>query len=295
MSIKSFIDYLQLEKKYSPNTIKAYENDITSFSDYNKNEFDQSSINKVDYSQLRSWIVKLVESKISNRSINRKISSLNTYYKFLLKIEKIRKYPLDNHRALKTKKIIQLPFSEKEVISALDINNFQNSFEGKRDRLIIEMLYSTGIRRIELTGLKIKDIDFSSKRIKVLGKRNKERFIPMLESTISLINEYMDYRNELKRIHNKDFLFLTSKVKKIYENLVYRITNKYFDYVSTKVKKSPHILRHSFATHLLNNGADLNAVKDLLGHSSLAATQVYTNRSIEEIKKVYSNTHPRNK
>ena len=295
MSIKSFIDYLQLEKKYSPNTIKAYENDITSFSDYNKNEFDQSSINKVDYSQLRSWIVKLVESKISNRSINRKISSLNTYYKFLLKIEKIKKNPLDNHRALKTKKIIQLPFSEKEVINALDINNFQNSFEGKRDRLIIEMLYSTGIRRIELTGLKIKDIDFSSKRIKVLGKRNKERFIPMLESTISLINEYMDYRNELKRIKSKDFLFLTSKGEKIYENLVYRITNKYFDYVSTKVKKSPHILRHSFATHLLNNGADLNAVKDLLGHSSLAATQVYTNRSIEEIKKVYSNTHPRNK
>ena len=287
MSIKSFIDYLQLEKKYSPNTIKAYENDIMSFSDYNKNEFDQSSISKVDYSQLRSWIVKLVESKISNRSINRKISSLNTYYKFLLKIEKIKKNPLDNHRALKTKKIIQLPFSEKEVISALDINNFQNSFEGKRDRLIIEMLYSTGIRRIELTGLKIKDIDFSSKRIKVLGKRNKERFIPMLK--------YMDYRNELNRIKSKDFLFLTSKGEKIYENLVYRITNKYFDYVSTKVKKSPHILRHSFATHLLNNGADLNAVKDLLGHSSLAATQVYTNRSIEEIKKVYSNTHPRNK
>jgi len=295
MSIKSFIDYLQLEKKYSPNTIKAYENDIMSFSDYNKNEFDQSSINKVNYSQLRSWIVKLVESKISNRSINRKISSLNTYYKFLLKIEKIKKNPLDNHRALKTKKIIQLPFSEKEVISALDINNFQNSFEGKRDRLIIEMLYSTGIRRIELTGLKIKDIDFSSKRIKVLGKRNKERFIPMLKSTISLIKEYMDYRNELNRIKSKDFLFLTSKGEKIYENLVYRITNKYFDYVSTKVKKSPHILRHSFATHLLNNGADLNAVKDLLGHSSLAATQVYTNRSIEEIKKVYSNTHPRNK
>ena len=295
MSIKSFIDYLQLEKKYSHNTIKAYENDIMSFSDYNKNEFDQSSINKVDYSQLRSWIVELVESKISNRSINRKISSLNTYYKFLLKIEKIKKNPLDNHRALKTKKIIQLPFSEKEVISALDINNFQNSFEGKRDRLIIEMLYSTGIRRIELIGIKIKDIDFSAKRIKVLGKRNKERFIPMLESTISLLKEYMDYRNELKKIHNKDFLFLTSKGEKIYENLVYRITNKYFDYVSTKVKKSPHILRHSFATHLLNNGADLNAVKDLLGHSSLAATQVYTNRSIEEIKKVYSNTHPRNK
>ena len=157
------------------------------------------------------------------------------------------------------------------------------------------MLYSTGIRRIELVSIKLKDIDFSSKKIKVLGKRNKERFIPMLESTISLISQYLDYRNELNKIKDQDFLFLTSKGKKIYENLVYRITNKYFDYVSSKVKKSPHILRHSFATHLLNNGADLNAVKDLLGHSSLAATQVYTNRSIEEIKKVYSKTHPRNK
>jgi len=295
MSIKSFIDYLQLEKKYSLNTVKAYENDIKSFSEFNKKEFDQSSLNKANYSQIRSWIVKLVESKISNRSINRKISSLNTYYKFLLKIEEIKENPLNNHKALKTKKTIQLPFSEKEIINALDINNFKDSYEGKRDRLIIEMLYSTGIRRIELVGIKLKDLDFSSSRIKVLGKRNKERFIPMLESTILLVKEYLDYRSELNRIKDKDFLFLTSKGEKIYENLVYRITNKYFDYVSSKVKKSPHILRHSFATHLLNNGADLNAVKDLLGHSSLAATQVYTNRSIEEIKKVYSNTHPRNK
>ena len=295
MSIKSFIDYLQLEKKYSQNTVKAYENDIKSFTEFNKKEFGQSSVNKANYSQLRSWIVILVESKISNRSINRKISSLNTYYKFLLKIEEIKVNPLSNHKALKTKKIIQLPFSEKEVSNALDINNFQDSYEGKRDRLIIEMLYSTGIRRIELVGIKLKDLDFSSSRIKVLGKRNKERFIPMLNSTILLVKEYLDYRSELNRIKDKDFLFLTSKGEKIYENLVYRITNKYFDYVSSKVKKSPHILRHSFATHLLNNGADLNAVKDLLGHSSLAATQVYTNRSIEEIKKVYSNTHPRNK
>ena len=295
MSIKSFIDYLQLEKKYSQNTVKAYENDIKSFTEFNKKEFGQSSVNKANYSQLRSWIVKLVESKISNRSINRKISSLNTYYKFLLKIEEIKVNPLNNHKALKTKKNIQLPFSEKEVSNALDINNFQDSYEGKRDRLIIEMLYSTGIRRIELVGIKLKDLDFSSSRIKVLGKRNKERFIPMLNSTILLVKEYLDYRSELNRIKDKDFLFLTSKGEKIYENLVYRITNKYFDYVSSKVKKSPHILRHSFATHLLNNGADLNAVKDLLGHSSLAATQVYTNRSIEEIKKVYSNTHPRNK
>tara|TARA_B100000029_G_scaffold108151_1_gene99478 strand:+ start:261 stop:1148 length:888 start_codon:yes stop_codon:yes gene_type:complete len=295
MSIRSFLEYLKLEKKYSINTINAYENDLKSFSDFIKIEFNLLSIDKINYSEIRSWIVKLVECNISNRSINRKISSLNSYFKFLLKIQKINKNPLENHKALKTKKTIQIPFSEKEVINALDINNFQDSFEGKRDRLIIEMLYSTGVRRIELINIKLNDVDFSKKRIKVLGKRNKERFIPLLESTISLIKEYLVYRSELSKIVDQDFLFLTSKGKKVYENLVYRITNKYFNYVSSKVKKSPHIIRHSFATHLLNNGADLNAVKDLLGHSSLAATQVYTNRSIEEIKKVYSKTHPRNK
>ena len=295
MSIKSFIDYLQLEKKYSQNTVKAYENDIKSFTEFNKKEFGQSSVNKANYSQLRSWIVKLVESKISNRSINRKISSLNTYYKFLLKIEEIKVNPLNNHKALKTKKIIQLPFSEKEVSNALDINNFQDSYEGKRDRLIIEMLYSTGIRRIELVGIKIKDIDFSNSRIKVLGKRNKERYIPLIESSLSSIKKYLEYRNKLKNIKSNDTLFLTSKGKKIYDNLVYRITKKYFSSFSTKLKKSPHILRHSFATHLLNNGADLNSVKDLLGHTSLAATQVYTNRSIDEMKKVFKKSHPRNK
>lgn len=295
MEFKSFLDYLSLEKKYSSKTIIAYKNDLQSFSTFNKSEFDQNSIQEVVYTQIRSWIVLLVGKKISNSSINRKISSLNSYYKFLIKIGSIKINPLDGHKALKTKSTIQLPFSENEISDVLNDKNFEKSFEGFRDYLILDILYSTGIRRQELIEIKIKNIDFSNFRIKVLGKRNKERYIPLLKSTINKIKIYSDYRNNLKGIKNNDYLFLTSRGNKIYDNLVYRITKKYFSNYSTKQKKSPHILRHSFATHLLNNGADLNSVKDLLGHTSLAATQVYTNRSIEEIKKVFNKTHPRNR
>tara|TARA_B100000575_G_C23039850_1_gene598490 strand:+ start:144 stop:1034 length:891 start_codon:yes stop_codon:yes gene_type:complete len=295
MEFKPFLDYLSLEKKYSSKTIIAYKNDLQSFSTFNKSEFDQNSIQEVVYTQIRSWIVFLVGKKISNSSINRKISSLNSYFKFLIKIGSIKINPLNGHKALKTKSSIQLPFSENEISDVLNDKNFEKSFEGFRDYLILDILYSTGIRRQELIEIKIKNIDFSNSRIKVLGKRNKERYIPLLNSTINQIKIYLDYRNNLKWIKNNDYLFLTSRGNKIYDNLVYRITKKYFSNYSTKQKKSPHILRHSFATHLLNNGADLNSVKDLLGHTSLAATQVYTNRSIEEIKKVFKKTHPRNK
>ena len=295
MEFSSFLDYLQLEKKYSQKTIIAYKNDLKSFQDFNHNKFDQKNIKEVNYSQIRSWVVSLVADKISNNSINRKISSLNSYFKFLLKIGDIKINPLNEHKALKTKSNIQLPFSETEISNVLNPLNFDKSFEGCRDHLIIELLYTTGIRRQELIDLKIQNIDYSNKRIKVLGKRNKERYIPLISSTIESIDKYLKYRDELKNIKSNDMLFLTSKGKSIYDNLVYRITKKYFTGFSTKSKKSPHILRHSFATHLLNNGADLNSVKDLLGHTSLAATQVYSNRSIEEIKKVFKNTHPRNK
>lgn len=295
MEFSSFLDYLQLEKKYSQKTIIAYKNDLKSFQNFNHNKFDQKNIKEVNYSQIRSWIVSLVADKISNTSINRKISSLNSYYKFLLKTGDIKINPLNEHKALKTKSTIQLPFSETEISNVLNPLNFDKSFEGHRDYLILELLYTTGIRRQELIDLKIQNIDYSNKRIKVLGKRNKERYIPLISSTIESIDKYLKYRDELKNIKSNDKLFLTSKGKSIYDNLVYRITKKYFTGFSTKSKKSPHILRHSFATHLLNNGADLNSVKDLLGHTSLAATQVYTNRSIEEIKKVFKKTHPRNK
>ena len=295
MEFKPFLEYLSSEKKYSSKTIVAYKNDLESFQSFNNKEFSQNTIKNVVYSQIRSWIVLLVDKGVTNSTINRKISSLNSYYKFLLKADLINKNPLSAHKALKTKTIIQLPFSESEILNALSSSNFENNFEGVRNHLILEMLYSTGIRRQELINLKIKNIDFSNKRIKVLGKRNKERYMPLIKSTKILLDKYLDFRENLKNIKTKEFLFLTSKGKKIYDNLVYRITKKYFSKYSTKQKKSPHILRHSFATHLLNNGADLNSVKDLLGHTSLAATQVYTNRSIDDMKKVFKKSHPRNK
>ena len=295
MEFSSFLDYLKFEKKYSQKTIIAYKNDLKSFKFFNYNKFEQKDIKQVNYSQIRTWVVKLVADKISNGTINRKISSLNSYYKFLLKTGDIKTNPLNEHKALKTKSTIQLPFSEAEISNVLNPLNFKKSFEGYRDFLILELLYLTGMRRQELINLKIQHIDYSNKRIKVLGKRNKERYIPLISSTIESIKKYLKHRSELKNLKGNDTLFLTSKGKSIYDNLVYRITKKYFSGFSTKSKKSPHILRHSFATHLLNNGADLNSVKDLLGHTSLAATQVYTNRSIEEIKKVFKKTHPRNK
>ena len=295
MPFEPFFNYLLLEKNYSELTVKAYKRDLSDFQSFNKARFDQEAIDQVNYAQIRSWVVDLVDQNISNRSINRKISALNSYFKFLVKTENISSNPLAKHKALKTSKKIQIPFSESEIAVVLDELSYDDGFEGIRDRSIIELFYSTGIRRIELVNLKLADLDLSAKTLKVLGKRNKERFVPLLDSVIKTLESYLKSRLELKIIQDESSLFLTKKGVKIYETLVYRIINQYFSLASTKVKRSPHILRHSFATHLLNQGADLNAVKELLGHSSLAATQVYTHNSIEELKKVYLNSHPRSK
>jgi len=295
MSFKSFLDYLLIEKNYSKHTVNAYKKDLESFSKFIQEEFELKTVTTVNYSQIRSWIISLVETGISNRSINRKTSSLNSYYKFLLKIEEIKVNPLVKHKALKTPKKVQIPFSESEINMVLDQLDFDISFKGLRNKLIIELFYSTGIRRIELIDIKLKDIDLENKTLKVLGKRNKERIIPLLNSVIKTVDNYLIKREELETIQDSSYLFLTKKGVKIYETLVYRVINEYFSIASSKVKKSPHILRHTFATHLLNQGADLNAVKELLGHSSLAATQIYTHNSIAELKKVYSKSHPRNK
>jgi len=295
MPFKSFTDYLLLEKKYSKLTVSAYENDLKTFKKFIKEEYDSNDMQNINYPQIRNWIVFLVESNISNRSINRKMSSLNTYYKFLMKIGEIQTNPLAKHKALKTSKKIQIPFSETEINRVLDELYFEDDFEGVRNRLIIELFYSTGIRRIELVELKLTSVDFNNKTLKVLGKRNKERIVPLIRPVLDTMNKYLKSRSSLEFINDYENLFLTKKGVKIYETLVYRIINDYFSIASTKVKKSPHILRHSFATHLLNQGADLNAVKELLGHSSLAATQVYTHNSIAELKKVHVNAHPRSK
>lgn len=295
MLLKAFLDYLLLEKKYSQLTVNAYKKDIETFLNFVNEEDQTTTIKEVHYSQIRSWIVSLVQKDITNRSINRKISALNSFYKFLLKIEEVNLNPLSKHKALKTSKKVQIPFSEKEIATVLDQINHDQDFEGLRNKLIIELFYSTGIRRIELINIKLKDVDLIDKTVKILGKRNKERIIPLLPMIVNSVNSYKLERNKLETITDNEYLFLTKKGVKIYETLVYRIINDYFSKASSKVKKSPHILRHSFATHLLNEGAELNAVKELLGHSSLAATQVYTHNSIAELKKVYAKAHPRSK
>lgn len=294
MPFSAFIDYLSLEKKYSLHTVTAYKKDLETFLEFASTEFEYTEIATVNYSIIRSWIIALVNNEVSNRSVNRKISSLKTYYKFLLKTKQIEVSPLVKHKALKTAKKVQVPFSEKEINEVLRLLQEAEGFEGIRNKLIVELFYTTGMRRTELVNLKIGAISETSKTVKVLGKRNKERIIPLLSTVIKTALAYKAERLKLEEIKDRDYLLLTAKGVKIYETLVYRVINSYFSKASEKVKKSPHILRHSFATHLLNEGADLNAVKELLGHSSLASTQVYTHSSIARLKQVYQNSHPRN-
>ncbi|WP_299112247.1 tyrosine-type recombinase/integrase [uncultured Winogradskyella sp.] len=294
MSFKAFSDYLLLEKKYSKHTVLAYTRDIENFQKFLSQHHENENLVEVGYSEIRQWIVQLVDSNISNRTINRKVSSLNTYYKFLLKTDDLKVNPLKKHKALKVGKKVQLPFSQQELKTVLETSIEVNDFESARNHFIIELFYATGIRRIELVNLKLIDVDKGNNQIKVLGKRNKERYIPLIESLSKSLNSYLEYRRHLPAIEDKQNLFLTKNGLKIYEKLVYRIINKYFSEASTKAKCSPHVLRHSFATHLLNEGADLNTVKELLGHTSLAATQVYTHNSISELKKVHAKAHPRN-
>jgi len=289
----AFRDYLLLEKKYSPHTVNAYLNDIGFFESFNKNQFNQESIEHANYGQIRSWIVALVNDGISNVSVNRKIASLKAFYKFLLKIKQIEVSPLLRHKALKTAKTIQIPFSEKEVLNVLDHMQNPVGFEEIRNKLIIDLFYTTGIRRAELIHLKLNDVNLSGTVIKVLGKRNKERILPVLPIIIAQLTLFLNERLRLDSVVDCEYLFLTKKGLKLNDSFVYRLINSYFSTVSEKVKKSPHILRHTFATHLLNNGADLNSVKELLGHSSLASTQVYTHNSLAELKSVYKEAHPR--
>jgi integrase/recombinase XerC len=237
--------------------------------------------------------VSLVDSGISNSSVNRKIASLKAFYKFLLKIKQIEINPLLKHKALKVSKTLQIPFSEKEVEEALSQMQNPQGFEAIRNKLIVDLFYTTGVRRTELIHLKKINVDLAKNTIKVLGKRNKERILPLLPIVVNQFLLYGQERLNLAVIVDTDYFFLTKKGLKLNDSFVYRLINSYFSTVSEKVKKSPHILRHTFATHLLNNGADLNSVKELLGHSSLASTQIYTHNSLSELKKVYQEAHPR--
>ena len=290
-----FYDYLLLEKNYSQHTVTAYINDIGFFESFLSNEFEDDNLLRVNYNQIRSWIVSLSDDGISNASINRKVSSLKSFYKFLLKTKQIDTSPLLKHKALKAPKKIQIPFSEKELDMVLNQIIYKEGFEGVRDKLIVDLFYTTGIRRTELINLKIQNVDLSNKTIKVIGERNKERIIPILTIIEEQIKKYLSERSSIQEVKESEYFFLLSNGVKLNDSFVYRLINYYFSNVSEKVKKSPHILRHTFATHLLNNGADINSVKELLGHSSLASTQVYTHNSLAELQKVYNSAHPRNK
>lgn len=293
MLIDKFIDYLNFEKGFSKHTLSAYKKDVLSFKNFLLSTYQNDDLITVSYAQIRQWIISLVNYNISNRSINRKISALKSFYKFLEKTEDIAKNPLQTHRLLKTKSKKITPFSQKELDKLTQFFTEEDSFEAVRDYLMIELLYATGIRRAELIGIKCSDVNIDNKTIKVLGKRNKERYIPLLDSIIGLLNRYMKLRATLGAQCNE--LFITQKGKPVYDSLVYKTVTKYFKLISSKDKKSPHVLRHAFATHLLDEGADLNVVKELLGHSSLASTQVYTQISLSHLKEVYKNSHPRNK
>jgi integrase/recombinase XerC len=289
----AFRDYLQLEKKYSTHTVTAYCDDLASFESFHKTHFDQEEIDQVGYGQIRNWIVVLVNSAVSNVSVNRKMASLKAFYKFLVKTKQIETSPMLRHKALKVPKIIQIPFSEKEVTEVLNQLQTTVGFEDIRNKLLIDLLYTTGMRRAELIHLKVGNIDLANRVVKVVGKRNKERIIPILPVIADQFNWYLKERTSILVSNDEDYFFLTKKGLKLNDSFVYRLINSYFSTVSEKVKKSPHILRHTFATHLLNNGADLNSVKELLGHSSLASTQIYTHNSLSELKSVYKEAHPR--
>jgi integrase/recombinase XerC len=291
--INSFLRHLQYEKRLSHNTVLAYENDLQQFSQFTCENFSNTDIGNADHIMIRSWIVKLVEAGIGPSSVNRKIACLRTFYKFLLRQEAITKDPMSRINVLKTSKRLPAFVKEADMVNLLDNQAFPDTFEGHRDRLILEIFYGTGMRLSELLYLKEKDIDLANRTMKVTGKRNKERVIPFSTSLVSLINNYVTIRNRQVQVKDHGNLFVRSNGEACYPMMIYKTVRKYLDRFPTVDKRSPHVLRHTYATHLLNKGADLNAVKDLLGHTSLAATQVYTHNSMEKLKKVFDQAHPK--
>ena len=295
MLIEKFIDYLQIEKNYSSNTLSAYKKDLIEFKNFINENFDKYPIEHAKYKAIRLWIVELVNRDLTNRSINRKVSSLKSFYKFLVKTDTIGSSPLLAHSPLKQSKKIQVPFSKEEINSLLDSDSFKDDFRGVLQKTIITFFYFTGVRRIELINIKESDINMDSSTIRIMGKRSKERIIPMLPKLKKSIVDYLYLRSQEFNKKTLEYLFVSRSGSQLSEKYVYRTVNEYFKLVSPKVKKAPHVLRHSFATHLINEGADINSVKELLGHSSLSATQVYSHTSMERIKEVFKNSHPRAK
>ncbi|SHM65440.1 tyrosine-type recombinase/integrase [Myroides odoratimimus] len=293
-NLEKFIEYIQKERKYSDKTVLAYQNDIGDYVSF----LEQLSLDylKAGYDGVRLWIVKLSEEGLTNRSINRKTSALSSFYKFLLKIGEVETNPLYLHRSLKMEKKLQLPFSIKEIDAVRTMFEGKEDFNSLRDLLIVEMLYCLGLRRAELVALDVDDIDFYLHQVRILGKGSKQRIVPLLGSVEVLLKKYLESRSlVLSSVVGIKGLLVTESGKKVDEMFVYRVINSYFSNATTKEKKSPHMLRHSFATHLLEGGADINSIKELMGHESLSTTQGYAQINLSELKKVYQSSHPRGK
>ena len=291
MLLDEFLKYLRLEKRYSQHTVKAYQTDLIQFQDYLQ-EFYESNLQLATHPMVRSWLAQMLDYGIAPRSVNRKITALKSFYKFLIKEGQLKENPTLKIIPPKSSKRLPVFVEQTQMAVLLDELPFEEGFNGVRDKLIIELFYSTGIRQSELINIRLKDVSLSGKTIKVLGKRNKERLIPFTMELCKKLEAYIKSRAELS-IKDTSYLLLTKKGKKLYPSLVYKQVNHYLSQVTSLDKKSPHVLRHTFATHMLNNGADLNAIKELLGHASLSATQVYTHNTIDKLKLVYNQAHPR--
>lgn len=292
MHTESFLNYIKAEKRYSAYTVKSYQNDLWQFFYFISSEHDINEISEINHKHIRLWIVNLMNKNITARSINRKITTLKTYYKYLLRENLVNSNPMVKIVSPKLSKSLPTFVEKKQIAKLLDDVYFDESFVGVRNKLIIEMFYCTGMRLSELINLKTAKIDTESLQIKVIGKRNKERIIPF---TLALKNSILNYKKKAKEedLTLNEYIFITEKGTKMYEKLAYRIVNSYLNLVTTIDKKSPHTLRHTFATHMLNEGADLNAIKELLGHANLSATQVYTHNTFEKLKSIYKQAHPR--
>lgn len=289
MSISSFLNHILKNKRYSLHTVKAYENDLESLKAFLEDNYEVTT-DRAEADMLRSWLVQLLDTGASGKTVNRKLSTLKSYYNFLYREGLINQLPTGKLISPKIVKPLPTFVSQKDMDRLFDSLEFEQSFNGRRDALIIDLFYSCGMRLSELINIKDKDLDFYNATLKVIGKRNKERILPLHKNIIQKLKEYLE---EKKTLYNRDYLFVTEKGNKLYPKFVYRKVNYYLGQVTTLKKKSPHVLRHTFATHMLNNGADLNTIKEILGHTNLTATEVYTHNSIEKLKNIYKQAHPR--
>lgn len=296
----SFLQYLEIEKRYSPHTVRSYSKDLDQFYSFLSARGIPDDPSGITSSDIRAWIVDMlgdepvsVTRKITAVSLNRKISCLRVFFKYMRKQGVVKSDPLE--KVVKPKKKKTLPYfvDEKSMDDLLDKEYFRNDFSGIRDRSVIEMLYLTGMRRAELTGLRNSDVDLAEGTLRVTGKRNKQRIIPIVIPYKRHLEEYISMRNDNVAANPDAWFFVTDKGNKLYDKYVYNIVNRYLSMVTTIEKRSPHVLRHTFATHMLNRGADLNSIKELLGHANLSATQIYTHNTFEKLKKIYKSAHPR--